>query len=473
MDKERNEGLPGSVIRMIGDLRASLLTLVESLAGKSKEADQHIESLRIDLSRLDPKVPLAPRVRHLVTLTAEHPLPPDPGPEREGMLADGLFKLLDRLAGVFITSYPSKSALVELRDNIEEHAATPGGNIDACLDDLSVAIEVIANLQKEEGKIMSDYINDVQQRLAEIESIVDMTYSATDEAHQASSSEHTSRLEDLRSIEQTVKSSDSLENLRRSMATSISTLTQRMSAYHKNQEARQLLAMHEVSRAREELSAVRTGLADKGREFHTDPLTKLPNRTAFHERATEINESWQNKPGLLQISFIMIDIDYFKSINDQFGHAEGDHVLCEVARKLAEHAGEDNFLARWGGEEFVVICPRLSSVDATQLAVRLRHALASMSITGNNGKPIEVTASFGIAELEHGQTMEHCFQRADKAMYLVKHGGRDGIACHHKGYSQAVLIITGRRGVPEGSRLSMRTHISLPESGSLQEPGKP
>jgi len=454
MKNERKTGLPEPVIRLIGDLRASLLTMVESQYGISPEADTHIESLRSDLARLDPSLSMVSRIRLVLELTTAQ----SGRLQQQTEFTENIYELIDRLANVFIASYPSKTKLMELRQNIERHSACPDNSIIHCLNDLSMAIQVISDLQKEEQQVMSDYVNDMQRRLSEIDEIIMQSYTTASDNHEAVSSEHTSRMDDLSQIERKVAESNSLETLRNSMTSSIAQLAQRMNHYHAEQMQRQVLAMDEVKRARGELQMVRTELVNKGRELHTDALTRLPNRGAFQDQSQLAFAAWLNPALQHRVSIVVIDVDFFKTINDEFGHVAGDRVLSILGSTLCKALGEDGFLARWGGEEFALICNKASASDATQVAIRLRNALADTRIVSDKGTPISVTVSFGIAELTRGETMEDCFRKADEAMYMVKHAGRNGIACHYPGAAKPTLIVTGRCAAPSSeSPMAMET----------------
>jgi diguanylate cyclase (GGDEF)-like protein len=118
---------------------------------------------------------------------------------------------------------------------------------------------------------------------------------------------------------------------------------------------------------------------------------------------------------------MMVDIDHFKSINDQHGHAEGDKVLTRVAQNLREGLRVGDFVARWGGEEFCVLLPRIRLAEAHALAERMTLQVAA------TGKP-RVTISIGVAEAHvQSENPEAVIQRADAALYGAKHAGRNRV----------------------------------------------
>jgi diguanylate cyclase (GGDEF)-like protein len=152
-----------------------------------------------------------------------------------------------------------------------------------------------------------------------------------------------------------------------------------------------------------------------------DPLTLCLNRRAFF---TELNPLYeQSARSGTPLSAVMVDIDKFKKINDQYGHASGDQVLFGVAELLINRARTTDVICRYGGEEFALILPHTDLETATTVAERLRLALAASPLAG-----INVTASFGVSALQLGPTgPQSLLDQADKALYHAKRTGRDRV----------------------------------------------
>ena len=123
----------------------------------------------------------------------------------------------------------------------------------------------------------------------------------------------------------------------------------------------------------------------------------------------------------------MVDLDHFKAVNDKFGHGVGDTVLSEVARRLRAAARPVDSVARFGGEEFVVILPGCGADDARTVAERLRSRLADHPVVVGQSLQLDVTASIGIATAEPGEPPSVLLTRADVALYDAKRGGRDRV----------------------------------------------
>jgi diguanylate cyclase (GGDEF)-like protein len=129
------------------------------------------------------------------------------------------------------------------------------------------------------------------------------------------------------------------------------------------------------------------------------------------------------------LSVILLDVDHFKHINDRRGHAAGDMVLGAVGKLLNSAVRTCDIVARWGGEEFVLVLPSTPLQGAEQVAERVRETLEGADIQDGNGDVIPVTASFGVATYALGETLEQVIDRADRAMYLAKSGGRNRVIC--------------------------------------------
>lgn len=159
----------------------------------------------------------------------------------------------------------------------------------------------------------------------------------------------------------------------------------------------------------------------------TDALTGLLNRRAFMEWSTrELRQSARYSQPL---SLVLLDVDRFKKINDQRGHASGDMVLASVAQVLTAAIRSCDVVARWGGEEFVVALPCTPLADAAEAAERVRQKLQDAVIYDVNRERIPVTASFGVAQLEPHESVEQLLDRADRAMYGAKNAGRNRVVC--------------------------------------------
>ncbi len=164
-------------------------------------------------------------------------------------------------------------------------------------------------------------------------------------------------------------------------------------------------------------------LQDKNRELEvlsvTDRLTGLYNRRKLDELLDE--EVKRSRRHAFDFSVIMMDIDHFKLVNDNFGHATGDAVLADLAQILRQHSRDADALARFGGEEFVIICRHSSPEGCRGMAEKLRNEIAGHGFP----KVGRLTASFGVAACRPGDSVASLLARADSALYRAKAGGRN------------------------------------------------
>ncbi len=153
-----------------------------------------------------------------------------------------------------------------------------------------------------------------------------------------------------------------------------------------------------------------------------DELTGLPNRAAYNERA--FHELRRFKRYHRPLSLAVCDIDFFKKVNDQFGHQAGDKSLSLIAKFITAKLRTVDFVARLGGEEFVMILPETTEQQAARVLDKIRDSISKMPFKFNN-KPLQITVSFGISQFVADDTMESVFERADKALYAAKTHGRN------------------------------------------------
>lgn len=152
-----------------------------------------------------------------------------------------------------------------------------------------------------------------------------------------------------------------------------------------------------------------------------DPLTGLMNRRSFEERlAREVSRA---KRLGAPLSLVMFDIDGFKAINDTHGHLVGDRILTDLAAVLKQKVRGTDTLARWGGEEFMLLLAATALDGAAVVAEAVRTAVSGTEFTG----PERITVSLGVTDYRHGEPVESLIERLDKALYAAKESGRDQV----------------------------------------------
>ena len=159
-------------------------------------------------------------------------------------------------------------------------------------------------------------------------------------------------------------------------------------------------------------------------EILIDGLTQIANRKALDRKLVEANDS-QSKTRK-SFTLVMADIDYFKNINDTYGHIVGDQVLKRVSATITKNFRLNDFVARYGGEEFVIIVDRIDKQHIEYLCERLRSDIESLDFK-TNSETIPISISIGVAFCGKADTIESLLYRADKALYLAKQSGRNNV----------------------------------------------
>jgi len=183
------------------------------------------------------------------------------------------------------------------------------------------------------------------------------------------------------------------------------------------------ISTYETPRGKYNISIVKDISKQKQieKELNTDGLTGLSNRKYFsHYLELELHRIRRVDSTL---SLIVCDIDFFKQVNDTHGHQKGDEVLIELAKVLKSNARASDLVCRWGGEEFIIVCPDTDIAGAQNLAEKTRNAIERDVISG-----VKITASFGISELQDQEGSQALFQRADQALFDAKASGRNCVA---------------------------------------------
>lgn len=175
----------------------------------------------------------------------------------------------------------------------------------------------------------------------------------------------------------------------------------------------------------DEALELKSSLEAQRMEALRDALTELPNRAAYDDCIEAEFSRWRRHGHPLSIA--IIDIDHFKAVNDNLGHLRGDKVLKLVAREISRRVRNEDFVSRYGGEEFVVIMPETDAQSAYAAMEKVRAAIENCPFNFNQ-KRIPITASIGIATFVEGDEIETCFERADKALYKAKGEGRNQVA---------------------------------------------
>lgn len=230
-------------------------------------------------------------------------------------------------------------------------------------------------------------------------------------------SEYSDTLEGVTKKISTVRTPQEMEAVMKSVVSD----TNKMMEHNRKLEVqleRSAVAMEELKR---DLERVR-------REAMTDGLTSLSNRKSFDDQISRLSQECTEQGKIYTL--LLLDIDHFKSFNDNYGHQVGDQVLRLVARTLTDGIKGRDIAARYGGEEFAILLPETNLDHGIAVAESLRKALANKEVINrSNGELLgRITMSVGVAQFYPEESIHDLIERADAALYTAKHNGRNQVA---------------------------------------------
>lgn len=293
---------------------------------------------------------------------------------------------------------------------------------------VALVTDVQQQLQREKEEL-EVFLKQLGQRLQELDAMVDGA-----ESHRLASLVSGRELDEIvkaqvNDIEQTVQTVAEVSQMKGLIQGSLENIRQHLAEQRQQEESRQeeleqqLKAMNQrLVQMEGESDQLRVRLAKERIQAMTDPLTSVPNRLGYEKRVAQEYARWQRYDSPL--SLVLCDIDFFKRINDTYGHKAGDRALMAITKTINQHLRETDFLARIGGEEFVVLLPETSLEDAKSAAEKLRKGVEACEFV-YDGKPVPITMSGGVATFHHGDEVDEVYLRADKALYRAKDKGRN------------------------------------------------
>ncbi len=296
------------------------------------------------------------------------------------------------------------------------------------LDDLAVLMLAITNSGQHEFEL---YLEQLNQRLESFQS--NLQAASENHAGQQSASQKLSDQlrEHVGDLQSSVHQAADLDSLKRVLESRLEGLLGTLDEHQKQRDQReqevasrlQLLASR-VATMDQEALGFRAHLEEQRQKALTDTLTGLPNRAAWSEHLDrEIEQMNKHRSSLL---LGILDLDHFKRINDGYGHLAGDKVLKIIATQLKKRLRPSDFMARFGGEEFVFLLARTPMVEGLALLERLRVAIEECPFHFK-GEPVTITVSMGITTFSPGERSDLVLKRADQALYRAKGEGRNRI----------------------------------------------
>lgn len=320
----------------------------------------------------------------------------------------------------------------ELSTKAEEIRQTLITEPDKLKQCLNKTVELVMDIQAElkvERKELEEFLAELSGRLKEIDDEV-RKLSGIGEKRTDSLNKMNSTLSDTAdSINTFLNEEENIDVLKDNVRSHVIMIRHHMDTYFSEDTVQQKYSDEVVQQlakdlitVKQEAEALREQLEQKRLQATHDTLTRIPNRLAYDEWISQEHDRFvkYDTPFVLMVW----DVDFFKRVNDEFGHQAGDKVLRIVAQMLSENIRDADFVARYGGEEFVVVLPGTTQAAAMKVADNIRKGIEACAFHFRD-KPVKVTASAGICEIRENETVEALFDRADKALYKAKNSGRN------------------------------------------------
>lgn len=278
------------------------------------------------------------------------------------------------------------------------------------------------------NQAFATYLKNVNQELAEIYMLLGGAVKNTQTEREASRKLQDDVMREMNDLESTAASATDINQLKDTVKSQLGNIRQVIDHYQQTDQAQQFLAEQlqtlgaKIKTMEVEAEKNRTTLEAHRQKALHDPLTELPNREAYNERASAEVQRWQRYGRPLTIA--IFDIDHFKRINDTYGHQAGDRVIKVIGRSIAKRLREVDFFCRYGGEEFVALMPETDSATALAVLEKVRDAIANAAFNYKD-QPMSITLSVGLTEFRTNDSLESAFERADQALYTAKSNGRN------------------------------------------------
>ncbi|MGY2176973.1 MULTISPECIES: GGDEF domain-containing protein [Pseudomonas] len=296
------------------------------------------------------------------------------------------------------------------------------------LDDLAVLMLAITDSGQHEFEA---YLKQLNERLEAFQGHLQVASEGHADSRSAARELDTQIREQVDGLQSSVQEAADLDSLKHVLESHLEGLLGTMDEHQQQRDLREqetaarLKGLAErVANMEQEAQGYREHLEVQRQKALIDPLTGLPNRAAWSERLDQEVNTWHQRGN--NLSLAMLDLDHFKRINDGYGHLAGDKVLKIIANVLRKRLRSTDFIARFGGEEFVLLMPNSSLTDALAAGEVLRAAIEACPFHFK-GEPVTITVSMGVAQFQPGERSDLALKRADEALYRAKAAGRNQV----------------------------------------------
>lgn len=288
-----------------------------------------------------------------------------------------------------------------------------------------LVIETFHFEQERFRAFLSEFDNHVRNFTKYLTSVKETSSQAEKKLHQLEQEVEDS----INNIQQSIPEEKTINEMINHIEQHLQAIASSIQLYKKSEQVRLteyehgiILLQDKLMQTKRSTTEIRNMLSFDRLAINIDSLTGLPNLNSYHEHVLSAYHRWQR--GFGDLSILLIDLDNFKQVNDNYGRLTGDNILKQLAAMLKSSIRAADFIARYGDEEFIIIFERTSLYNATKVAESLRYMIAEADFR-YHGSRVYITASFGVASLNHGEDVEQLFLHADKALMQAKQTGRN------------------------------------------------
>ncbi|CAI8822451.1 diguanylate cyclase [Pseudomonas serbica] len=406
---------------------------VQPVVTPMAQAEQALNPDELNPALLLDTLPLpSPMAKALAAVDPQQPeqdilyaLPDSPEPSYSSVakhIEETLLGLLDDLTLPERHRPQAESMRERLKNGLNWYELLP------ILDDLATLMLAISDSGQHEFEA---YLQRLNERLESFQSNLQAASAGHADSRTAAHAMDTQIREQVDGLQSSVQEAADLDDLKHILENHLEGLLGTMDQHRQQRDEREqevaarLQSLAErVAHMEQEAQGFREHLEEQRQKALIDPLTGLPNRAAWSERLEHEIGQWQQHGNTLMLA--MLDLDHFKRINDNYGHLAGDKVLKIIASVLRKRLRGTDFIARFGGEEFVLLMPSTAPASGLKLLETLRASIEACPFHFR-GEPVTVTLSMGLAAFKPGEHSDLVLKRADQALYRAKNAGRNRV----------------------------------------------
>ena len=348
-------------------------------------------------------------------------------PSHDGALQPSIQELLIRLLEQLIVPADLQGEVDQMKQRLE--ADSNPADWKKLLKDVALLINSIRSRMQKEKHEFETFLQQVTTRLKTMDQFLQLETNNLKTAQSKGEEFDKTINSNVSDIRQDVDQATELVNLKNSVNAKLDNISSHIVDYREYEVTRVEESQQQVYQMQtrmlsleKEAESLKQIVIEKNKQAMFDALTAIPNRLSYEKRVEDEISRW--KRFKTPLSLAIWDIDFFKKVNDTYGHKAGDKVLKTVAQLLNKRIRTTDFLARYGGEEFVMLLPGTKQEETLRLVNDLREQVENCGFH-YHGDAVTITVSCGISSFNEGDVVEKVFERADQALYKAKDNGRN------------------------------------------------